>query len=53
MGTGMASRTLNLNDDLYDYLVAVSVREHAAQAALRDATVGMRGEIMQISPEQG
>jgi len=34
----MALRTLNLDDTLYDYLLAHSLREHPAQTALREAT---------------
>ncbi|HMC15577.1 MAG TPA: class I SAM-dependent methyltransferase [Albitalea sp.] len=49
----MSNRTLNVDDTLYDYLVAHSVREHPAQLALRRATRGHPHAGMQISPDQG
>ena len=49
----MARRTLDLNDTLYDYVLAHSLREHPAQAALREATRTHAQAGMQISPEQG
>jgi predicted O-methyltransferase YrrM len=49
----MSSRTLTLDDTLYDYLLRVGVREHPAQAALREATRTHPHAGMQISPEQG
>jgi len=49
----MSRRTLDLDDQLYDYLLATSLREHPAQAALRAATRGHPAAGMQISPEQG
>ena len=49
----MTNRTLPLDDTLYDYVVAHSVREHPAQTALRDATRGHPHAGMQIGPEQG
>jgi len=49
----MSRRTLDLNDKLYDYLLANSLREHPAQAALREATKDHPWAGMQISPEQG
>ena len=49
----MSRRSLNLDDTLYDYVLAHSVREHPAQIALREATAGHRWAGMQISPEQG
>ena len=49
----MSRRTLNLDDALYAYLLAHSLREHAAQTALRDATRNWPRAGMQISPEQG
>lgn len=49
----MSHRSLNLDDTLYQYLLEHSLREHPAQAALREATrFHPRGQ-MQISPEQG
>jgi caffeoyl-CoA O-methyltransferase len=49
----MSRRTLNLDDRLYDYLLAHSLREHPAQTALREATRRLPQAGMQISPEQG
>lgn len=49
----MSNRTLNLTDKLYDYVLAHSLREHPAQAALREATRDHERATMQISPEQG
>ena len=49
----MSSRTLNLDDTLYQYLLGHSVREHPAQIALREATRNHPHAVMQISPEQG
>ncbi len=49
----MSRRTLALDDTLYEYIVAHSLREHPAQAALREATREHPHAGMQISPEQG
>ena len=49
----MSNRTLNLDDTLYQYVLDHSIREHPAQAALRDATRSHPYAGMQISPEQG
>jgi predicted O-methyltransferase YrrM len=49
----MSSRTLNLDDALYDYILKHSLREHPAQTALREATRVHPYAMMQISPEQG
>jgi caffeoyl-CoA O-methyltransferase len=49
----MANRTLNLDDALYRYVLAHSLREHPAQAALREATRSHPDAGMQIGPEQG
>ena len=49
----MSSRTLNLDDALYRYLLEHSLREHPAQIALREATRRQPHAGMQISPEQG
>ncbi len=49
----MSSRTLNLDDKLYQYILANSVREHPAQIGLREATRAHPHAGMQISPEQG
>jgi predicted O-methyltransferase YrrM len=49
----MSTRTLNLDDSLYDYLLAVSLREHPVLAELRAANRTHPHGNMQISPEQG
>jgi len=49
----MSSRTLVLDDTLYDYLLKHSLREHPAQSGLREATRMHPHAGMQISPEQG
>ncbi|MEQ1515318.1 MAG: class I SAM-dependent methyltransferase [Usitatibacteraceae bacterium] len=49
----MSSRTLNLDDTVYQYLLSHSLREHPAQIALREATREHSHARMQISPEQG
>jgi predicted O-methyltransferase YrrM len=49
----MSRRTLQVDDALYGYLIAQSIREHPAQQALRAATASHPHAGMQISPEQG
>ena len=49
----MANRTLNLDDSLYAYVLAHSLREHPQQTALREATKAHPHGGMQIGPEQG
>ena len=49
----MSSRTMNLNQTVYQYLLNHSLREHPAQIALRVATRTHPYATMQISPEQG
>ena len=49
----MSARTLGLDPKLYDYLLAVSVREPPVLSALREETSKLPGAGMQISPEQG
>jgi len=49
----MSSKTLFMPDRVHAYVVGHSVRETAAQRALRAATSGIPGAGMQISPEQG
>lgn len=49
----MSNQTLHLTDDLYQYVLANSLREHPAQTALRTAMTQHRYGGMQISPEQG
>jgi caffeoyl-CoA O-methyltransferase len=49
----MANRFLALDDTLFRYVVEHSVREHPAQAALREATLRLPHAGMQISRDQG
>lgn len=49
----MAISTNTLNNDVRDYLLAVSLREHPALAKCREQTASMSTAGMQISPEQG
>lgn len=49
----MSSRTLNLDDRLYDYLQRVSLREPDVLRRLRHETARLPMAVMQISPEQG
>ncbi len=49
----MSRRTLGLDDRLYDYLLAQSLREPPLLAELRAHTAQLSGAQMQISPEQG
>lgn len=49
----MSPRTINLTDDLYEYLLSVSVREPPILQKLRQETSKLRGAAMQIGPDQG
>ena len=49
----MSSRTIVLNDALYEYLLSVSLREPDVLCRLRKETAKMPQHNMQISPEQG
>lgn len=49
----MSNRTINLSDGLYQYLLAISVRENAVLTALRERTAQLPEARMQIAPEQG
>jgi len=49
----MSSRTIVLNDALYEYLLSVSLREPDVLCRLREETAKMPQHNMQISPEQG
>src|SRR5687768_12985590 len=49
----MSSRTLELGDTVYQYLLRESVREPEVLRALREETRALPEAGMQISPEQG
>ena len=49
----MSTRTVTLNETLYDYLLGVSLREPPLLARLREETAALPHAIMQVSPEQG
>lgn len=49
----MSNRTLTLDDDLYAYLLAHSLRETPELRALRELTLRHQYANMQIAPEQG
>jgi predicted O-methyltransferase YrrM len=49
----MATRTLNLTDELVTYVHRYGVREHPALARLRERTAPMPEHGMQIGPDQG
>jgi predicted O-methyltransferase YrrM len=49
----MSSRTLKLDDKLYEYMLRHSLREHPAQADLRAVTRRHPHAGMQVSAEQG
>jgi caffeoyl-CoA O-methyltransferase len=49
----LASRTIRIDDRLYEYLIAHSVRDLPVLAELRAETAKMPNALMQISAEQG
>jgi predicted O-methyltransferase YrrM len=49
----MSTRTIELDDRLYDYLLGVSLREPDVLRRLREETAKHAHGTMQISPEQG
>jgi caffeoyl-CoA O-methyltransferase len=49
----MSTRTISVDDRLYDYILKVSVREPDVLRRLREETAPLQGAGMQISPEQG
>jgi predicted O-methyltransferase YrrM len=49
----MANRSITVDDRLYDYILANSLREPALLKALREETAKLAQGMMQIAPEQG
>ena len=49
----MSSRSHAIEETIYDYMIATSVREPAALGELRDETLKLPNHTMQISPEHG
>jgi predicted O-methyltransferase YrrM len=49
----MSNKSINLTDDLYQYLLNSSLREPELLKALREETAKLPSANMQISPEQG
>ncbi len=52
-GNSMANKCTYLTEELYNYLLAASVRPHAVLEELRQRTMELSMGHMQISPEQG
>lgn len=48
----MSRKTINIDDDLYDYFVNVSLRETEIMRRLREETAALPNANMQIAPEQ-
>lgn len=48
----MSRKTIEIDDDLYDYLLRVSLRETEIMRRLRDETAVLPSANMQIAPEQ-
>jgi predicted O-methyltransferase YrrM len=48
----MGKQTLDLNDNLYDYLLSVSLRDNPVQQKLREETDKLEWGMMQISADQ-
>jgi predicted O-methyltransferase YrrM len=49
----MTRKTLTITDQIYDYLLSVSLKETDAQRELREETAKLKQAMMQISPDQG
>ena len=49
----MSRKTTALSDELYDYLLEVSLREYDILQRLREKTGRLENAHMQIRPEQG
>ena len=49
----MSTKTINIDEKLYEYLLNNSLREPELLKKLREETALMPSGLMQISPEQG
>jgi len=49
----MNSKTLDVNENLYQYILDISLKEHPVLAELREITAQHSAAVMQIAPEQG
>jgi predicted O-methyltransferase YrrM len=49
----MSNRTIELTDELYEYILKVSLREPPVLTELREKTMSLVNRNLQISPEQG
>jgi caffeoyl-CoA O-methyltransferase len=49
----LSNRTIPLDEELYDYMLKVSLREPDVLRRLRDETAALPNRSMQIAPEQG
>ena len=49
----MSTKTINIDEKLYEYLLNNSLREPKLLKKLREETALMTSRLMQISPEQG
>ena len=49
----MSNTTIQLDKELYDYLLSISLKEDEVLTKLRKATSSMPGSNMQIAPDQG
>ena len=53
MGSETRRKSVGLPDDLYDYVVDVTLRDDEVLEALRRETAALDESVMQIAPEQG
>jgi len=49
----MSNRSISMTEELYEYMLSISLREHNVLHELRIETLKMNNAVMQISPEQG
>jgi len=49
----MSNQTIRVDDDLYQYILSASLREHSLLRELREETSQLEMARMQIAPEQG